>query len=254
MAGTRKGGRRRAQVARSGDVVGYIRVSTDGQAESGAGLAAQRSAIRAECERRGFELAHIYEDAGASAKSLDGREALAEALQALAEGGASVLVVAKLDRLARSVADFAELVRRAERQGWAILACDLGVDMTTPTGGLLANVTASVAEWERRIIGCTHQGGSCCPQGGWSATRSPSVGGRGARSSGSHGTGLRSDPAGHRRPAERRGDQDAHRPELVACSRAKDHPAGARRGRSVSPRPFWSHAQGSNAVAIRWQS
>ena len=153
MTGTRKGGRRGAQIARSGDVIGYIRVSTDGQAESGAGLAAQRSAIRSECDRRGFDLAHIYEDAGVSAKSLDGREALSAALDALAQGKASVLVVAKLDRLARSVADFAELVRRAEREEWAILACDLGVDMTTPTGGLLANVTASVAEWERRIIG-----------------------------------------------------------------------------------------------------
>ena len=153
MAGTHKARTRRAQAARSGQVVGYIRVSTDAQAESGAGLAAQRSTIRSECGRRGFDLARIYEDAGASAKSLDGREALTEALAALAEGKASVLVVAKLDRLARSVADFAELVRRAERQGWAILACDLGVDMTTPTGGLLANVTASVAECERRIIG-----------------------------------------------------------------------------------------------------
>jgi DNA invertase Pin-like site-specific DNA recombinase len=148
-----RGRNRKPQIARSGAVVGYIRVSTDGQAESGAGLAAQRSVIRAECARRGFDLARLYEDAGASAKSLGGREALAQALNTLAEGKASVLVVAKLDRLARSVADFAELVRRAEHQGWAILACDLGVDMTTPTGGLLANVTASVAEWERRIIG-----------------------------------------------------------------------------------------------------
>ena len=153
MTGTRKAATRKARAARSGQVVGYIRVSTDGQAESGAGLAAQRSAIKAECVRRGFDLARIYEDAAASAKSLDGRPALAEALDALASGEAAVLVVGKLDRLARSVADFAELVRRAERQGWAILACDLGVDMTTPTGGLLANVTASVAEWERKIIG-----------------------------------------------------------------------------------------------------
>jgi DNA invertase Pin-like site-specific DNA recombinase len=50
------------------------------------------------------------------------------------------------------VHDFAGLVRVAEREGWGIVALDLGVDMTTPTGGLLANVTASVAEWERRII------------------------------------------------------------------------------------------------------
>jgi len=116
-------------------------------------LGAQRAAIAAECARRGFSQGEIFEDAGASAKSLQGRPALAEALGILARGEASVLIVGKLDRLARSVADFASLVRLAERQGWAILACDLGIDMTSPTGGLLANVTASVAEWERRIIG-----------------------------------------------------------------------------------------------------
>jgi DNA invertase Pin-like site-specific DNA recombinase len=132
--------------------IGYLRVSTDGQAESGAGMAAQRTTILAECQRRGLPLLELAEDAGLSAKTLD-RPALAGALARLEAGEAAVLVVAKLDRLARSVADFANLVRLAERQGWAVLACDLGVDMTTPTGGLLANVTASVAEWERKIIG-----------------------------------------------------------------------------------------------------
>jgi DNA invertase Pin-like site-specific DNA recombinase len=144
--------KRRKAKARSEAVVAYIRVSTAEQADSGLGLAAQRATIAAEAARRGATVARVYEDAGMSAKSLAGRPALAEALDALAAGQASVLVVAKLDRLARSVADFAGLVRRAETQGWAILACDLGVDMTSPTGGLLANVTASVAEWEWRII------------------------------------------------------------------------------------------------------
>jgi DNA invertase Pin-like site-specific DNA recombinase len=127
-------------------------VSTAEQADSGLGLAAQRATIAAEAARRGVAVERVYEDAGASAKSLAGRPALAEALDDLAAGRAAVLLVAKLDRLARSVVDFATLVRRAEAEGWAITACDLGVDMTTPTGGLLANVTASVAEWERRII------------------------------------------------------------------------------------------------------
>jgi DNA invertase Pin-like site-specific DNA recombinase len=133
-------------------VVGYVRVSTDQQAECGAGMAAQRAAIAAVCQQNGWELSEVYEDAGASAKALTGRPALAAALKTLAEGGASALVVSKLDRLARSVHDFAGLVRLAEKQGWGIVALDLGVDMTTPTGGLLANVTASVAEWERKII------------------------------------------------------------------------------------------------------
>jgi len=60
--------------------------------------------------------------------------------------------VSKLDRLARSVADFAGLVRRAEREGWALVIVDLAVDMTTSGGGLITNVTASVAEWERKVI------------------------------------------------------------------------------------------------------
>jgi DNA invertase Pin-like site-specific DNA recombinase len=115
-------------------------------------MAAQRAAIRRHCKHSGLELSTIYEDNGASAKTLRGRPALSEALEVLAQGDAGALVVSKLDRLARSVHDFAGLVRVAEREGWGIVALDLGVDMTTPTGGLLANVTASVAEWERKII------------------------------------------------------------------------------------------------------
>jgi DNA invertase Pin-like site-specific DNA recombinase len=137
---------------RSEAVIGYRRVSTEQQSESGAGMAAQRRAIEQHCEHHGLTLAHIFEDDGVSAKSVQNRPGLSEALTVLASGEAAVLVVAKLDRLARSVHDFAGLVRIAEREGWGIVALDLGVDMTTPTGGLLANVTASVAEWERRII------------------------------------------------------------------------------------------------------
>lgn len=137
---------------RSEAVVGYRRVSTEQQAESGAGMAAQLQSIQLHCKQHGLVLTHVYEDDGVSAKSVRNRPGLSEALAVLASGDASALIVSKLDRLARSVHDFAGLVRIAEREGWGIVALDLGVDMTTPTGGLLANVTASVAEWERRII------------------------------------------------------------------------------------------------------
>lgn len=135
--------------------VGYVRVSTSEQADSGLGLEAQRAAIVAEAARRGWQLLEVHVDAGASGKSLRGRDGLAEALAAVERrGGADVLVVAKLDRLSRSVHDFAGLMARAQRgRGWSLVALDLGVDTTTPTGRLVANVMASVAEWERETIG-----------------------------------------------------------------------------------------------------
>ena len=134
------------------NVVGYVRVSTAEQADAGAGLEAQRTAILAEATRRSWQLLTIYEDAGASGKSLN-RPGLADALEAVENGDASAVIVAKLDRLSRSLLDFAGLMQRAQRQDWALVALDLGVDTTTPTGGLVANVMASVAEWERRVIG-----------------------------------------------------------------------------------------------------
>ena len=86
-------------------VLGYVRVSTDEQSDSGAGLEAQRRAIVAECQRRGWQLVEVIEDAGFSAKDLK-RPGIQEALRVLEEGDAKALVAAKLDRLSRSMIDF----------------------------------------------------------------------------------------------------------------------------------------------------
>ena len=131
-------------------VCGYTRVSTLEQAGSGLGLEAQRATIEAEAARRGWELVRVYEDAGASGRSVSARRGLQEALDAIERGEAQALVVAKLDRLSRSVIDFASLMQRSQRKGWALIAIDVAIDTTTPAGGLVANVMASVAEWERR--------------------------------------------------------------------------------------------------------
>jgi len=160
------------------EVIGYTRVSTSEQFDSGAGLEAQRAAIESECARRGWELVAIYEDT-ASGKSLD-RPGVRDALAALegasvrrasrasgeataveagkagsstAERRAEGLVVAKLDRLSRSLMDFAGLMERSRKQGWSLIALDLGVDTTTPSGEMIANVLATFAQFERRLIG-----------------------------------------------------------------------------------------------------
>jgi DNA invertase Pin-like site-specific DNA recombinase len=132
-------------------MVAYVRVSTNEQLDSGLGLAAQRAAVVAEAERRGWTLVAIHEDAQ-SAKSLD-RPGLLAALTAVETGEAAGVVVSKLDRLSRSLKDFADLMARAQSRGWNLVALDLGVDLSTASGEFLANVLASAAQWERRIIG-----------------------------------------------------------------------------------------------------
>lgn len=133
-------------------VAAYVRVSTDEQGESGAGIAAQRAAIEAECERRGWEIAAWFEDVGRSARNLN-RPAIRSALETLKRGEAGGLVVAKLDRLSRSMLDFTVLMARAQRERWAIVALDAPVDTTTPAGEAMAHVLATFAHFERRLIG-----------------------------------------------------------------------------------------------------
>jgi DNA invertase Pin-like site-specific DNA recombinase len=134
-------------------MVGYVRCSTDEQADSGAGLEAQRAAIETEARNRGWELAGAYEDAGASGKSVNGRPGLQAALVAVESGDADGIVVAKLDRLSRSLLDFAALMERSRRKGWALIALDLGIDTSTPAGEMMAHVLATFAQFERRLIG-----------------------------------------------------------------------------------------------------
>jgi len=94
-----------------------------------------------------------FQDAGASGKSLKGREGLNAALRAVETGEASAVVASKLDRLSRSLADFANLMASAQTGGWNLVALDLGIDLSTAAGEFMANVMASAAQWERRIIG-----------------------------------------------------------------------------------------------------
>lgn len=132
-------------------VIGYLRVSTREQADSGLGLDAQRHAIATEAERRGWEV-EWFADEGYSARNLN-RPGLTAALRALRRHEADALVVSRLDRLSRSLPDFGATLDTAHRQRWAVVALDLGVDMTTPNGKLVANILAAVAQWESETIG-----------------------------------------------------------------------------------------------------
>ena len=136
-------------------MLGYLRVSTEEQAHSGLGLEAQRDTIQRYADAHGWDVIW-YMDEGLSAKSLD-RPQLQAALARLhvppKRRDVDGIVVAKLDRLSRSVHDFSGILKLAAARKWAVVAIDLGVDTSTPTGKLVANVMMSVAEWEREVIG-----------------------------------------------------------------------------------------------------
>jgi len=112
-------------------VVGYVRVSTDKQADGGVSLDAQTEKIRQYANLYDLHLVDIIIDAGESAKTLD-RPGLQRALSMLTSGNADGILVAKLDRL-MSVAE--------------------QIDTTSAAGRLVLNVLMSVSPWEREAIG-----------------------------------------------------------------------------------------------------
>lgn len=133
--------------------IGYVRVSTAQQADTGVSLEAQRAKIAAYCELYGFELVDVEVDAGASACTLE-REGLQRALAALESGQAEALVVVKLDRLTRSVRDLDSLLTRYFAEGvHSLVSVAEQVDTTTATGRMVLHVLMSVSQWEREVIG-----------------------------------------------------------------------------------------------------
>jgi DNA invertase Pin-like site-specific DNA recombinase len=128
----------------------YVRVSSDQQVETGASLDAQQFTLLAEAEKRGYEPI-VFREEGKSAKNLN-RPELQKALAMLDKGKASILMSVRLDRVSRSVPDFASLMARAQKKQWRIVLLESNIDMTEASGEFVANVLASAAQYERRLI------------------------------------------------------------------------------------------------------
>ncbi|HEY7371562.1 MAG TPA: recombinase family protein, partial [Polyangia bacterium] len=111
-----------------------------------------RGVLSTTAKPRGQEFVETIEDANYSAKDMK-RPGVQEALRALETGEAKALVVAKLDRLSRSMVDFAALMATAQKQSWALVALDCAVDTSTPAGEAMAHVLATFGQFERRLIG-----------------------------------------------------------------------------------------------------
>ena len=135
-------------------VIGYVRVSTEEQATDGVSMAAQEAKVRGFAALHDLDLVDVVIGAGESAKTLK-RPGLQRALAMLKSGEADGLIVAKLDRLSRSVGDWQDLIERyfGERAGKTLMSVADSVDTRTAAGRMVLNIMMTVAQWEREAIG-----------------------------------------------------------------------------------------------------
>lgn len=147
-------------------VVGYIRVSTDQQAEHGSGLTYQKRAIELWCHRNGFELTTVFSDEGVSGgEQIDQRVGLPLALssctgpeyKAPAAADADGIVVYRLDRLARDMILQEWIIRELGRHAGRLYSCQdaeqqMLDDPTDPQRTMMRQILGAFAQYESQMI------------------------------------------------------------------------------------------------------
>lgn len=129
--------------------IGYVRVSTDKQAE-GVSLEAQRERIEAWAQFNGYELIAVYEDAGLSGSGVDKREGLQAALKATKRGMA--LVTYSMSRLSRSLKDTLAISEVLNKAGADMVSLSERIDTTGASGRMVFNMLAVLNQFEREQI------------------------------------------------------------------------------------------------------
>lgn len=130
-------------------LLGVIRVSRVGsrEGESFISPTVQADQIAAYARARGHTVTGWEEDLDQPGSTLQ-RPGLQRALAAVKAGEADGIIAAKLDRLTRSIVDLGHLLALAGKEGWNLVVVDVGLDLGTPNGKLVAHVLGAVAEWE----------------------------------------------------------------------------------------------------------
>lgn len=131
--------------------VGYVRVSTQGQADDGVSLDAQESKIRAWCDLHSAELLHIYRDEGISGASMKGREGLDAALKAT--GKDMALVCYSISRLARSTKDLLHIADDIKARKASLVSVTEQIDTASAMGEFFFTVIGAIATLERKVTG-----------------------------------------------------------------------------------------------------
>lgn len=136
-------------------VIGYVRCSTVEQAIDGLSLQAQRSRIASWCEATGAELVEVIEDGGVSgARPLADRPGGTRVASLLTtrSPGVDAVIVARLDRLGRDAAETLNYLRQFAKGSLGLVSVADRIDLSTPQGRAMAQMSAVFAELERALI------------------------------------------------------------------------------------------------------
>lgn len=130
--------------------VGYLRVSTDMQEDSGLGLDAQRDQIQTYASQKGIEVVRWYRDTTSGTTHVEQREGLSELVKDLESN--QIVLVAKRDRLSRDLMLSLWIEKEISRVSCSLESCDGAGNGDSPTDKLLKNLILAFGEFERSMI------------------------------------------------------------------------------------------------------
>ena len=126
----------------------YIRVSTEDQAREGFSLPEQEKRLRTMCEFKGYEVYNVYEERGISTKTGNYRPKFEELLQDIRDKKVNTIVVLKLDRLTRSVADWEKIFTFLEENDAYLDCANDDINTTNANGKMISRILTSVSQQE----------------------------------------------------------------------------------------------------------
>ena len=126
----------------------YIRVSTEDQAREGFSLPEQEKRLRTMCEYKGYKIYDIYEERGISAKTGNYRPEFERLLQDIKDRKVNTIVVLKLDRLTRSIADWEKILTFLEENEAYLDCANDDINTTNANGKMVARLLTTVSQNE----------------------------------------------------------------------------------------------------------
>jgi peptidoglycan hydrolase-like protein with peptidoglycan-binding domain/DNA invertase Pin-like site-specific DNA recombinase len=132
-------------------VLGYVSVEQNGDPDAG-GMRAQAQSIDSLCRRRGWHLLELVRDVEAAGGGSLKRPGLTYAVERVAKGEASCIVVSELSRLSNSAADLSRVLESLARSQGRLVVMDVGLDTASDAGRIAANSLLRVGSWERRRV------------------------------------------------------------------------------------------------------